>query len=161
MKLFRFFTFAAILVICGCYTSNAQVYTGGSFGAHIDNKGYYVDIAPLLGYRYGIMDVGISPFYSYRNNKDSENRYSYGSRVFTQVTIIRNVYAHAEFEAANIDVPGDDDRKWIFGFPVGAGYRQKIAPNTQAYGMILYDLMLDEDSSVDNPIVRAGVTYSF
>ncbi|MFO7790023.1 MAG: hypothetical protein R6V32_05570 [Bacteroidales bacterium] len=161
MKTARFFALTAILVLTGFLNSEAQIYTGGNLGAHVNNSGYYVDVAPVVGYRYKRLDAGISPFFSYRSNKIIANRYSYGGRIFTEVTIIDNVFLHAEIEATNIDVPGSNERKWIFGIPVGAGYRKEIAPNTHAHAMILYDLLLDDDSSVNNPIVRAGVTYSF
>ncbi len=38
--------------------------------------------------------------------------------------------------------------------PLGAGYRYKIAPNTYAYGMILYDVLQDKNSTNKNPIIR-------
>ncbi len=159
MKRIILLTVTIILFLFGFSEGHAQFYTGGNIGVHVDNKGYYFDVAPLFGYRIGRLDAGIAPFYSYREHKDRGARYSYGNRIYTQVTIIRGLYAHAEFETSNIEV--GDERKWIIGLPVGAGYRQTIAPNTQAYGMVLYDVLLDPDSTVDNPIVRFGVTYSF
>ncbi len=143
---------------------NSQVYTGGSIGMHYDD-GVYIDAAPLLGYRYGILDAGISPFYSYREYEKKPSTYAYGNRIFTQITFIPNVFVHGEFEVSNIasSVIGPDgkrERKWIMGFPVGGGYRYNLTDRTKAYGMILYDLMLDKDSPVKNPIVRAGVVYS-
>ncbi len=141
-------------------TLNAQMYTGGNLGIHYDAKGYYIDVAPLLGYRQGIVDFGVSPFFSFRDHKDRDSRYSYGNRVFTQVTFIPNVFAHAEFEVTNIEAAGGD-RKWIVGLPLGGGYRYRLGDRTQAYGMVLYDVLLDDDSPVTNPIIRGGVVYSF
>ncbi len=154
---------AFVLFFGSVSISEAQFYTGGNIGFHVDNRGYYFDVAPLFGYRHGILDVGISPFYSYRDHDIRGTRYSYGNRFFTQLTFFRNVYAHAEFEMTNIEVTvdGEKQRKWIAGLPLGAGYRHEIAPRTHAYGMVLYDVLLDEDSPVTNPIVRFGVTYSF
>ncbi|MFO8054394.1 MAG: hypothetical protein R6U19_04430 [Bacteroidales bacterium] len=140
--------------------ADAQFYTGGNIGADFDNDGYYIDASPLFGYRLEKVRAGISPFYSHRDFKKGPSRYSYGGRVFTQYTFIKNVFVHGEFEASNIELYGEK-RKWIIGLPLGAGYRKEIAPNTQAYGMVLYDVLLDDDSMVRNPILRGGVQYNF
>ncbi len=157
----RFLLVIAVLLMSGSVIEiKSQVYTGGSLGIHFDTDGYYVDIAPLLGYRHGILDVGLSPFFSYRDHKDRDSRYTYGNRVFTQLTFIPNVFAHGEFEVSNIEL-ASGDRKWIVGLPVGGGYRYNLTDRTQAYGMVLYDVLLDEESSVTNPIIRGGVIYRF
>ncbi len=147
------------------YKVSAQVYTGGSIGVHYD-KVLYIDVAPLLGYRVGILDAGISPFYSYREYRTRPSSYAYGNRIFMQLTFMPNVFIHGEFEASNVATSeiGPDGRrvrKWITGLPVGGGYRYNLTERTQAYGMILYDIMLDAESPVRNPIVRGGVVYSF
>ncbi len=157
--------FTAILLLLSSAAVQSQVYTGGSFGIHYDRTAY-ADVAPILGYRAGILDFGISPFFSYLEVKDLPDRYSYGNRIFMQITLIRNVYAHAEFEVSNIatsviGADGKRERKWITGLPLGGGYRYNLTDRTRAYGMILYDVLLDEDSPVQNPIIRAGVTHSF
>ena len=146
--------------------AHGQVYTGGSFGVHFENGNYYVDAAPLLGYRYKMIDMGISPFFAYREYKDRPDAWSFGNRVFAQVTFMPNVFAHAEFEVSNIEtnVIGSDgkrERKWIMGLPVGGGYRYRLSSNAEAYGLILYDVLLDKDSPVKNPIIRGGVVYNF
>ena len=156
---------SAILILILPAVVKGQIYTGGSLGIHYERTAY-ADVAPLLGYRTGILDVGISPFFSYREVKDLPDRYSYGNRIFMQITFIRNVYVHAEFEVSNIatsviGADGNRQRKWITGLPLGGGYRYNLTDRTRAYGMILYDVLLDPDSPVQNPIIRAGVTHSF
>ncbi len=147
-----------IIMLLMTETNHAQVFTGGSVGVHYD-RGYYIDAAPVVGYRMGVIDLGVSPFFSYRNHRDRDARYSYGGRLFTQVSPIPEVFGHAEFEMTNIE--HGDDRKWITGFPVGAGYRYRLGSRSEAYAMVLYDLLLDDDSPVENPIVRGGITYRF
>ncbi len=149
-----FFSFAFLMTD----SSQAQVFTGGSVGVHY-SRGYYIEASPIIGYRMGIVDVGISPFFSYREYRDRDNRYSYGNRIFTQVSPVPQVFGHAEFEMTNIEHGGE--RKWITGLPVGAGYRYGLGSRSEAYGMVLYDLLLDDDSPVENPIVRGGVIYRF
>ncbi len=158
----KIFRFVLVLLFFLILSENAlsQVYTGGNASVNYD-KGYYVDVAPLLGYRVGIADFGVSPFYSYSHRENKDPKYSFGGRVFTQLTFYRNIYAHAELQLENIEVSATEQRKWVLSMPLGAGYRYEIAPNTMAYGMILYDVLLDEDSPARNPIIRGGVTYSF
>ncbi len=158
MRIKIIFISVFLLLSVYSYECYSQRYTGGNVGFHFDNKGYYLDAAPILGYKVGIMNFGVSPFFSYRERNDV-SRYSYGGRVFTQATIVSGLFAHAEFELSNIEKGGE--RKWIVGLPLGMGFRQEIAPNTQAYVTVLYDVLLDEDSPVDNPIVRGGIQYNF
>ncbi len=162
-KLFGYLVF--LFVFIGTGNLYSQVYTGGSIGISYD-KGFYADVSPLLGYRYEIIDIGIAPFYSYREYQHRENVYTYGGRVFLQFTFVHNIFAHSEFELRNIQTSklGPDlkyERKWIAGLPLGIGYRQTIAPKTRAFAMVLYDVLQDKDSSAENPVFRAGITYDF
>lgn len=140
--------------------ASSQVYTGGNASVNYD-RGYYVDLAPLLGYRMGIVNVGVSPFYAYADRENHEPVYSFGARLFTQLTFYKDIYAHVELQGENVQIGKTKNRKWVLSLPVGFGYRYEIAPNTTAYGMILYDVLLNEDSPSRNPIIRGGVTYSF
>ena len=151
-----------LLFVLSLITLNAssQVYTGGNASVNYD-RGYYVDVAPILGYRMGIVDVGVSPFYAYADRDNQDPQYSFGARLFTQLTFYRNIYAHVELQAANVQIGKSEIRKWVLSLPIGAGYRYEIAPNTTAYGMVLYDVLLNEDSPARNPIIRGGVIYNF
>lgn len=158
-KIMKKLLFTLALSIFISINVSGQIYTGGGVSVNYDN-GYYLDIAPLLGYRVGIVDFGISPFYSYSQREGADSEYSFGNRFFTQLTIYKDIFAHAELQMENIGLK-DDSRKWIVSMPVGAGYRYPIGPNTTAYGMVLYDVLLDPDSPNRNPIIRGGVTHSF
>jgi hypothetical protein len=120
-------TIASLTVLS--FNIHGQIYTGGSAGVHFDN-GYYVEAAPVIGYRYKRVDMGLSPFLSYRERQNQPDFYSFGNRIYTQVTIIPQVFGHAEFEVSNIEVAGR--RKWIMGLPVGGGYRYKLSKNAEA-----------------------------
>lgn len=148
-------------------TSTAQVFTGGNFGVNYDNNGVYVDLAPEIGYRYKIVEAGIAPFVSYKQI-DKAHHYSFGSRVFSRLTLYKDIFAHAEFQVSNIEIPGTvssdiffDNRKWIVAMPLGVGYRYKISKNITAQGSVLYDVLLDDDSPQKNPIIRGGIVYDF
>ncbi len=153
-----------LIIAISCFLSTSafgQIYTGGSFSINYE-KGYYVDISPTVGYRVNAFDFGVSPFYSYSNRENRDPQYSYGTRFHTRVTVYENIFVHGELQLENIEISGEDnDRKWITSLPLGAGYSHEIAPNTRAHAMILYDVLLDDDSPSKNPIIRGGVTYSF
>lgn len=145
---------------------SSQIFTGGTFGVYYDN-GVYVDLAPEIGYRYQRVEAGISPFVSYREIGD-QHRYSFGNRIFTRITVYKDIFLHGEFQLMNIEIPGStssgftfENRKWILSMPIGAGYKYKISDKAYAHGSILYDVMLDKDSPVQNPIIRGGIIYNF
>jgi len=147
--LIAFLAFAGII--------KAQVYTGGNMGVNY-NDGMVVDLAPLAGYKYKIFQAGVSPFFLYA---EKTNSYAFGGRIFSEVTFFKETFLHAEFEVANNEVYENSvkTRKWVMAMPLGAGYRYKIAPGTYAYGMILYDVLQNENSTNKNPIIRGGITY--
>ncbi len=153
----------AFLTLVGLLFSlnvNGQLYTGGNVSVNYD-EGYYLDIAPLIGYRVSILDFGFSPFYSYAHREKKEAEYAFGARVFTQVTFYKDIFGHAEVQLMNIGLPETGNRKWVTSLPVGVGYRIPISSSTTAYGMILYDVLLDPNSPAKNPIIRGGVTHNF
>ena len=163
LQLIRITGFSALIfaagMLLGTYAHSGYVYTGGSAGADVDQYGYYIDVSPVIGYRIGIYDLSLSPFYSYSERNDRE-RYSYGARTALQITFYQNIYGHAEIQVENLE-DRDGDRKWATSFPVGGGYRYTIDAKTVAYGSILYELNQDEDSRRSNPIFRAGVNRRF
>ncbi len=150
--------------LCLSITMEAQFYTGGNVSVNYNN-GIYIDAAPVFGYRYKIFNSGVSPFYSYSEVNNSEGYSSYGGRIFEEITVFQNFFIHAELEAASVKIVNivndqtTTHRKWIWALPVGAGYNQQIAPKVTAYAMVLYDLLLDENSPKENPVVRAGIRY--
>ncbi|MBN1183032.1 MAG: hypothetical protein JXB49_12135 [Bacteroidales bacterium] len=140
------------------FASNGQFYTGGNVSVNYDN-GIYVDAAPIFGYRWDAFSAGVSPFASYSETNNLKGTYSFGNRVFCEYTIFKGIFLHGEFEILNYPYGGDRD--WAIGLPVGAGYKYEIAKNTTAYGMILYDVLLDKNSPKENPVIRVGVDYNF
>lgn len=155
------------LLILSATLGSAQIYTGGDASLDYAN-GFYVDVAPVVGYRVGMLDVGIAPFFSYSKKNNADDFYLYGGRFYSQLNLLENLFVHAEIEGLNTqktvvnpDGSSITSRKWVLGVPIGAGYRQRLGDNVTAHAMVLYDILLDEDSPKENPVVRAGVTYNF
>lgn len=140
--------------------SAAQMFTGGNIGFQFDNYGTVFDASPIVGYRANKLEVGLAPFFTYTMPNEGRNQYLFGNRVFSKYHIAKGLFAHAEFEAANIPVPESESRKWILGLPVGAGYEQKVG-KIRVHASVLYDVLLNEDSGKKNPIYRGGIVYDF
>ncbi len=138
--------------------SEAQVITGGTLGADYRNNGLFIELAPKIGYIYGKFESGVAPFLLYREHS---NYLTYGSRVYTQVTVFEKLLIHGEFQSANVYVSSENSRQWVFGLPVGAGYKEKLYDKVWVYALILWDLLYkDGYSPQKNPIFRVGMTYS-
>jgi hypothetical protein len=162
--------FCRCVVLLSVFVMNAesQVLSGGNVSVTADENGFYADIAPTLGYQLKIVRAGVNPFISYSDLKTEEAVYSFGGRLYTEITVIKGVFAHGEIEASNTEVQTYDlsdnllkERKWSVGIPLGAGYEYPIGEHMTAYGMVLYDLLENEDSPQTNPVIRAGVNYNF
>ncbi|MDD3875825.1 MAG: hypothetical protein PHT69_04340 [Bacteroidales bacterium] len=156
MKSVKSFFLIIVLFVMTSEVS-AQIFTGGGLGVSF-NDGYVIELAPVFGYRYKIIEAGFAPFFSYI---ESNQKYAFGGRIHSAVTIYEGVYAQAEFEVANSEVllDGIKTRKWVMALPLGAGYRQHIGNGVNAYVTILYNVLQTSESHTKNPIVRAGVTY--
>ena len=148
--------------------AQAQVLSGGNVSVTGDENGFYADIAPTFGYQIKNVRMGINPFISYSDLKTDKAVYSFGGRLFSEISLMKGIFAHGEIEASNTEVQTHDvwnnplkERKWSVGIPLGAGYEYPVGNHMTAYGMILYDLLENKDSPQTNPIVRAGINYNF
>jgi len=169
MKIRSFIRKFFVFCFCALFfnTLQAQLYTGGNAGIDYAN-GLYIDLAPLVGYRYKIFDTGVSPFVSYMKKNNIEESVVYGGRYYVQLHILRDLLVHAEIEGINNkmqyylpDGALATKREWRLALPIGAGYSRRIAGNIGVHTLILYDLLLPKDSPIENPMIRAGVTYNF
>ena len=150
------YLFIFILTILG-FNAESQVYTGGTMGVNY-NDGVIIELAPILGYKYNIFEAGVSPLFSYA---EKQNKFAAGARIFSTVTVYKDTFVHAEFEAANVQKNENDikSREWVLAFPIGGGYQYEISKGVYAYGMILYNVIQKENSLTKNPIIRGGIKY--
>jgi hypothetical protein len=148
-------------------TVSAQFFLGGDMNVTFLH-GTTIDIAPIAGYKYKRLSIGISPVLMYTAAGDVKGGFSVGGRVFAEMLMYKGLFAHAEFEVMNtgyINSSGFKMYNWVMGAPIGIGYEQKIAEHVLFKGMVLYDALLDIDlnqsSSKANPSVRGGIVYTF
>lgn len=150
--------FTSIFFLGLLQSSFSQIVTGGTISADYRNDGYYIEIAPKIGYKYSIFESGAAPFISYQ---ERTNYLVFGLQIYTQATIFKGAFLHAEFQAANAFIVTENNRQWVLGLPIGVGYQQEISKNVWVKGSILYDVLYkDGFSPQKNPIIRFGVTYS-
>lgn len=146
-----------------------RVYFGGNFGLQFGNQ-TVVDVNPLIGYRLTEkLSVGVTVTYIYYRFKDPYNIYPsystniFGGSVFTRYFFLENIFAHAEGEVLNLEVPDYVRQRYvrenIFGFYVGGGYRQPMGERSSLNILLLYNLNENRNSPYQNPIIRIGFGF--
>lgn len=147
-----------------------RLYTGGNFGLQFGNS-TLIDISPELGYFITEkISIGTGVVYQHYGFKDKAFPSSnfktniYGSKMFLRYHILENFFAHAEYEALNLETQFFDrtnlrhtsTRFWVHSVLVGGGYRQRIGEYSSLNIMLLYNINETIDSPYSNPIFRMG-----
>ena len=152
---------------------------GGNLGLQFGSM-TEIDISPIMGYRItDDFNAGVGVTYMYYRNRDytviSAGTYStydintsiYGFNSYAQYTVFKDIYAHVEYEALNLEekyfknniTPDDDGRFWSHGVYVGGGYRFPIGERASFNVTVLYNLNEDMNSPYSNPVVRFGFNF--
>ena len=182
----RFQVIISTVLCLGCLTAFAQeekekvpfkdrIFIGGSLGLQFGSA-TYIDVSPLVGYNITKkLQAGIGFTYIYYKVKDpnySYNNYEtsiYGGRLFSRYYILQNLFAHAEYEILNMEVPAEIGGTGNFNYirdnitsvMVGGGYAQPIGSNAALLLMVLWNLTEEQYSPYVNPIFRIGITAGF
>lgn len=146
----------------------ARLTYGGNFGATFGTV-TYVDISPLIGYHITdelISGVGLTYIY-YRQRFSPTFVYQtnlYGGRIFSQYSILPNVFLHGEIEALNFDyydfLAGENTRAWSVSPLAGVGYSQPLGNRGSIRIMALYAFSSNNPKSFyyGQPIIfRVGI----
>jgi hypothetical protein len=172
IRLAVFLLFAMVLASPNLYAQEVdafpikkkRTFVGGNLGIQFGTV-TILDISPYVGYRMTKgLSIGAGFTYQYFKDGRGDEKYSsniYGGRLFTSYTIIPEIFAYAEYEVLNFEVPnsfGDAARKNVSSVLVGGGYRQMIGPNMFSDIMILWNLTESVDSPYTNPIYRVGIS---
>ncbi|WP_420581313.1 hypothetical protein [Reichenbachiella sp.] len=141
---------------------------GGTFQIHIDQQ-TSIDLNPELAYRINKKwDVGIGGNYRLNGEFDdllgqAQDRQIYGYRVFTEYFLLKNFYAHLEFEslAAKSTAPTDRNTvEWNNSLLLGIERRFNLGSNTQAQISLLYNFMHKDNPLYNSPWnVRFGFNF--
>lgn len=141
----------------------SQFNLGGTCGAGITNNYMTIEIAPEGSYTWWQhFTVGCSPFFLYTSHLISDYwSKKYGGRIFAQYQFDFNIFVHAEYEIANISF-SEARNATVQALPLGIGGFTSITEKTEAYALVLYDVLYDEAwSTRTNPMYRVGVRYKF
>ncbi|MCQ2975876.1 MAG: hypothetical protein MJ211_13835 [Bacteroidales bacterium] len=141
--------------------ANAQWFVGGSASISTQNSNVQANIMPEFGRNFlnNDLSLAIAPFMSYYKIKNYDTQYTYGARVYATYTIFNGIYATAGLQAQNYE-KYEGKRVWQIECPIGAGYRYCVG-SLSLYAEITYDILHDENSYGENPMVRAGAFYNF
>ena len=152
----------AVAIITLTITAKAQWFVGGNASVNIQNSTVYANIAPEFGRRFvnGKLAVALSPFASYYKTRGNDPQSTYGGRAYATFDIYDGFYAVGGFQIESYKRYDGEGRKWQVSLPVGAGYR-KCFGHLCVYAEVTYDLLFNEDSYGENPMIRAGANYSF
>jgi long-subunit fatty acid transport protein len=158
--------------------SKERFIFGGNVGAQFGSS-TQVNLSPIIGYRITeklSAGIGVNYLYykfkylGYNNQTFTEKNHIYGGNVWAQYLIIPQAFLHAEYGVLNIGIPklgangaynGDTQRYNVNTCLVGGGYYQRISDNAGVQFSILWDLIEDQYSPYNNPIIRIGFAAGF
>ncbi|SMD37965.1 hypothetical protein SAMN04488029_3564 [Reichenbachiella faecimaris] len=141
---------------------------GGTFQIHIDRQ-TSIDLNPELSYRINKKwDVGVGG--NYRVNGEIEDilgsaqdQKIYGYRIFTEYFLLRDFYAHVEFESLAAKSTNPTDHKevqWNNSLLAGIERRFNLGANVQAQISLLYNFMYKSNPLYGSPWnVRFGFSF--
>jgi hypothetical protein len=144
-----------------------RIYYGGTVTLSFGNA-TRIGIAPMLAYKLTPkLSAGVEVGYEYVNYDDfDQSSHNYGGSVFGRYRLIPQLYAHAEYQLVNYDIPTGIDtseRETVPFLLVGGGFCKRVAPNAWAYLEVLVDVLQDDKSPYEDwdPVVSIGVGVGF
>lgn len=149
-------------IISFAFSAEAQWFVGGNASVNIQNANIYANIAPEFGRRFvnGKLSVALSPFASYYKTRGNDPQSTFGGRAYATFDIYDGFYAVGGFQIESYKRYEGEGRKWQVSLPIGAGYR-KCMGHLCVYAEVTYDLLFNDNSYGENPLIRAGANYSF
>ena len=159
-----------------------KLFIYGSISPGYISDGYYgysqlsLGITPALGYR--ITDrIAIGPGITYTynnygfdtslNTTKHVSSNTLGFKVFGQVMVYKQFFAHAEYETTRVETPYIDSNYNVFkvtsqvnSLLAGAGYRSQISNRVAADILLLYNFNDNYTSLYHNPVVRFNFLFN-
>lgn len=148
-----------------------RYFFGGNFAMSFGNTGSYVDISPVIGYRFTEkFSAGAGPVYQYWSDRYFNlSGSNYGAKVFARQMVWRNAFAHTEYELLNTKQPYyypstntfEIEQRFVSAFFVGGGINQSLGGSASLHIMALYDLLYNEKYSVRRSPVYLTMGFGF
>ena len=144
-----------------------RLFFGRILGMQFGSDQTYVEVAPLIGYRFtDRLNGGLHLKYIYlKVHQDNYLNYSiniYGGGPFGRFFVYEGLFAHLEYEILNMEVPdfyGGYRRENITSVFVGGGYRQMLGERSAMDIMLLYNINESTYSPYVNPILQFGFAF--
>jgi hypothetical protein len=151
--------------------SRERIYVGGYIGLQIGTITAIV-VSPTVAYRFtNRLTMGVGGTYQYYRDRGwgvspefSASTNIFGGSVFARYNITRQIFAHTEFEALNLDSQMGfgtgsslDGRFWEYNYFAGGGYRTPLGPRAYLNLMILYNFNSESVVHYQNPVFRFGL----
>lgn len=148
-----------------------RIFVGGYVGLQFGDI-TVINISPTAGYRISNkFSAGLNGTYQYYRERSpffNTSQYFithiYGGSTFVRYHFIKQAFAHAEYEALNLETRriGTEaiertGRFWEYNPLLGGGYRQALGARTHLNIMLLYNFNQDSKVYYQNPIFRIGV----
>ena len=148
-----------------------KLFFGGGVGLSFGEVDY-VEIAPLIGYRFHPkMDGGIQLIYRYRNDSrypDDLSTSDYGANVFGRYFVKPNIFLQGEYEYLNYEFVRADlstGRDNFGSVLAGGGFHQPMGRTAGFYFSALYNFSYNDNdlySPYSDPwVIQVGVTAGF
>ncbi|MBR4265565.1 MAG: hypothetical protein IKQ46_05860 [Bacteroidales bacterium] len=151
------------------FTFGGNVGFGLGFG---DNSVSYVEINPIIGYRFNnYFNAGLIFTYEYYKYKyammSDISRSIYGGGIYAEAFPLDFLVIHAEAQYLNFENyynwnGSDAQRMWDMPILVGAGYRRVISDRVNVNFMLLWNINNTNELNYNvysNPIVRVSIQF--
>lgn len=140
-------------------------FTGGMLGGGWSSNSAYVEISPIIGYKVTPQfhaGSRITYIYSSYTNPFDGLKYqahNYGGSLFSRYVFFDFLFAHAEYELLSIKhyyFSPAGERRFVNSLFLGGGLFQSMGGRGFATVSILYNVLEDEFSPYNNPLIRIG-----
>ncbi len=142
-------------------------FAGGMVGGGWSSNSAYIELAPIVGYKVTPdFHVGSRITYIYSSFTDPVydqkiQSHNYGGSLFARYRFLQFLFAHAEYELLNVEYGYENQRRNINSLFLGGGLFQSMGGRGFATIAILYNVLEDDYSPYNNPIIRIGFGVGF
>lgn len=144
-----------------------HLYVGGSLGGALNNFIAYLDISPVIGFKFNeVLSAG--PGFTYQYLEDKYYNYTtniIGPRAFVRVNPLPFLFAYAEYEHLFLKYKDNQTqipyKVNVAGFLTGAGLFTNFRYDSGGYIMLLYNILETTYTPYNNPVIRFGFIYNF
>ena len=149
-----------------------RIFTGGNFGLSFGSGNTFIEVAPLVGYRFtNAFSAGGGISYRYRNVKLSNNQSvsttDYGGSLFARYNVYDPFFAMAEYEFLNYEIPffnAESSRESYNSVLIGGGVSQPLGGKATMNFIALYNMSYSDltPGPYTSPwIIRGGISIGF